>query len=422
MKTTPKLALLGGEPVRKKPIPYHAIIEEEEIHAVNEVLQNKKLSGFYLNFLGGEKVRQFEEAFANYHGIKNAISVNSGTAALHVALAALNIGPGDEVIVPAYTFTATASSVLMANAVPVFCDIDAKSYNINPSEIEKLITPSTKAIIAVHLLGNPAEMDAIMSIAKKHNLKVVEDCAQAPGAMYKNKLVGTIGHVGCFSFVETKNMVTGEGGMIITDDEKTAERCRLIRNHGESWMQGKPRPYLSNILGYNFRMTEIEAAIGIEQLKKLDRFNKARNEYTLGIANSLKKYKGLLLPHIEPYVKAVSHVLCLQYNQDVFGIPREKFIQAVNAEGISVSVGYPHPLYLNPLFKEKIVYGENGCPYTCKHYKGKVDYREGICPIAEEICKKAIWIRDARLPATVEDMKGIVKIFEKVIKNIDELK
>ena len=425
-KNKEKLAILGGEPIRKKPFPPYPVIGKEEIAAVNDVMKRGHLSSFAAStgpeFLGGRKVREFEENFAEYHGVDYAIAVNSATAGLHISLAAAGVGPGDEVIVPPYTFTSTATSVLMHNAIPVFVDIDPKTYCLDPAKVWDAITPSTKAIIPVHLLGHPAEMDSIMRIAKEHDLTVMEDCAQSPGAKYKGKLVGTIGDLSVFSFQETKNMMTGEGGMVITNDLLLAERCRMVRNHGEAVIEGKSRSYISNIIGWNYRMTEIEAAIGIEQLKQLNKFNEIRIRNSKFLSKKLSKIKGINIPHEAPNILHVYHVYGMRYNEEEMGISREIFVNALHAEGIPFGTGYPHPLYENPLFKEQIAYGDKGCPFTCKFYKGKVSYESGICPVAEDLCyKRALWLFNIRPPTTLKDMQGVVDAFIKIVENVDPL-
>ena len=247
-------------------------VGEEEIEAVAEVLR----SG---NYVSGQRVRKFEEAFAKYIGTEYAIAVNSGTAALHIALQALDIGPGDEVIVPPLTFFATVSSVLYVGAKPVFADIDLDDLCLSPESVAKNITPETKAIIPVHLFGNAAKLDQFMEICEKSGIALVEDCAQAHGTEYRGKKVGGFGKAGCFSFFATKHMTTGEGGMITTSDSKLAQKARIICNHG---MIGRDEHVL---LGFNNRMTEMEAAMGLVQLKKLDQLNTTRianSEYLLG--------------------------------------------------------------------------------------------------------------------------------------------
>ena len=194
------------------------MIEEEEINAAVEVLKSRRLSTFHSNFLGGDRIREFEEMFARHHGLRFAIACNSGTAALHMAMVAIGIGPGDEVIVPPYTFTATASAVLMAGGVPVFADVREPDFTLDPQAVDRAITPRTKALIPVHLFGAPAEMASLSDLARRHQLRIIEDCAQALGAQYRGRLVGTFSDLATYSFQETKNMTTGEGGMVLTDD------------------------------------------------------------------------------------------------------------------------------------------------------------------------------------------------------------
>lgn len=425
MSNKPKLAINGGKPIRDKPFDMSPIVGKEEIGAVIDVIKNKKFSTFHSNFLGGEKVREFENNFAKYNKCSHVISVNSGTAALHVALAALGIGPGDEVIVPAYTFTATASSVLMNNSIPVFADVNLNTFNIDSQDIERKITDKTKAIIPVHLLGNPADMKEIMEIAEKHNLKVIEDSAQAIGSKYKGKYTGTIGDCGTFSFQETKNMMTGEGGMILTKDSKIAEKCQLIRNHGEASvvLKNKPRSYITNILGWNYRMTELEAAIGVEQLKKLNNLNDVRVKNSKFLSKHLSELKGIMPQKIDSRNTFITHIHGMVFDKGEVGTDRKKFVDAIIAEGIPLSLGYPHPLYKNPLFINKIVYGSQGCPFNCKFYEKKIDYKKVSCPNTELLCnEKAIWITQIKAPSTLKDMEDIVSAFKKVYYNINELK
>ena len=420
-KNKNKLALFGGTPVRSQPFPGYPCFGQEEVDAVTEVVKSGKISMFDLDFLGGEKVRTFEDNFAQYHGVRYGISVNSGTAALHVALAALQIGPGDEVIVPPYTFTATASSVLMNNAVPVFVDVTPDTYNLNPEKIEEAISKRTRAIIPVHLFGHPAEMDAIMEIAEDHDLRVIEDCAQAPGAVYKERKIGTIGDLGAFSFQRTKNMTTGEGGMIITDDETFTHRCRLVRNHGEAFSMGQKREYLANVLGWNYRMTEMEAAIGIEQLKKLDTFNEVRIRNSRYLTEKLSGIDGITPASEASYVKHVYSTYVVRYDDKKTGIPKQQFIFALAAEGIPIWNGYPHPLYENPIFKEKIVHGSKGCPFNCNFYKGNIDYQRTRCLVTETLCNSLFGFSVIRPSAGIEDMDDIVTAVKKVLVHKDEL-
>ena len=238
---------------------------EEEEAAVKEVLKSGIIAS-------GPKTKLFEKEYAEYIGVKHAIAVTNGTVALDVALKSLGIGPRDEVITSAFSFIASANCILFQNAKPIFADIDPKTFNIDPFDVAEKITAKTKAIIPVHIFGQPARMDALKEIAEDNRIALVEDAAQAHGAEYKEKKVGSIGDLGCFSFYATKNMTSGEGGIIATTDSKLADRARLIINHGQS------KKYLHNILGYNYRMTEMCASIALVQLKKLDAFNTKRIE------------------------------------------------------------------------------------------------------------------------------------------------
>jgi dTDP-4-amino-4,6-dideoxygalactose transaminase len=420
------LAILGGKPVRTIPFPAYPVIGEEEKRAVMEVLDSGQLSTFSASrqgFLGGRKIQAFEAAFAAYHGVSHAIAVNSATSGLHAAVAACGIGPGDEVIVPPYTFTATATAVLHHNAIPVFVDVDPETFCLDPRSVEAAITPRTKAIIPVHLLGHPADMDRILAIARQHGVKVIEDCAQAPGARYKGRLVGTMGDCGVFSFQETKNMATGEGGMVITNDPGLAERARMVRNHGEAVIAGEARKYLTSTIGWNYRMTEIEAAIGLVQLAKLDRLNQARRDLAYSLLDRLPRHPGLKYPAEAAHIEHVYHVFGMTYDEAAVGLPRARFIEALAAEGVPVGPGYPRPLYHNPLFQDRMAYGTKGCPFTCHLYQGAVSYAKGLCPVAEDLCaRSALWTFVARPPATERDMKDIVAGFEKVLGSVSELK
>jgi len=413
MQKEKKLAILGGVPVRKKSFPLFPVLGQAEKKAVLRVLKKGRLSTFIASpgkyFLGGEKIREFENKFSKYHKIKYAVVFNSATAALHAAVVACGVKPLKEVIVTPYTFTSTATSVLMANAIPVFADISPETFNINPHEIEKNISPLTQAIIPVHLFGYPADMDEIMKIAKKYKLKVIEDCAQAPGAVYKKRLVGTIGDCGIFSFTENKNITSGEGGMLITNNIKIANIAQLMRNHGEAIVAGQPRTYRSTILGWNYRMTELDAAVGIEQFKKLDKFNNTRIKLVNYVSKKLSDIDGLSFPKVLKNMKHVYYVLPIKYNERKIGISRDLFIKALNAEGIPFGAGYVKPLYFTPIYHENR-------PIIYKFYKGKAKYNPGLCPIAEILHKKELILTMICRPtATLKDMDDVVRAVRKII-------
>jgi len=437
------LAISGGRPVRKKPFCSSVVIDEQERRLINQVLERKEFSRFmgspskdikelltmpsadaecckgqYFTFLGGQMVRKFEADFARKFRMPYAISLNSATSGLAAAFGALGIGPGDEVITTCLSFNATALSILAFNAIPVFVDVDEGTFCLDSHKIKSAITPKTKAILVVHLLGNAADMDTIMDIARTHNLKVVEDCAQAPGTKYKGKHVGTIGDIGVFSFQETKNITTGEGGMAITKDLLLAKKIRLIRNHGESipdetWGEND----LVNIVGMNFRMTELTAALGIAQLAKLDENNRLRRENADFLARELKGLPGLSVFDYDP--EAVPHIFAMLYDARETGVEREKILAALTAEGVPVGSGYLRPMYDNPIFMKKIAYGRDGCPWSCHLYNKRIEYKKGDCPVAERFLKERfIWFYHINRPNDICDMQDVVKAFKKVFNNV----
>jgi perosamine synthetase len=312
------------------------IIGEDEIRAVVAVLR----SGIIAQ---GRKVEEFEGAFAQFIGTKYAIAVNSGTAALHIALLVHGIGEGDEVITSPFTFIATANSILFTGAKPVFVDIEEDSFNIAPNSIDEKITPRTKAIMPVHLYGQPCDMKRIMRVAQEHGLIVIEDACQAHGAEYEGKKVGSFG-TGCFSFYPTKNMTTSEGGMITTNGKDIAEKARMIRSHGQR------QRYFHEILGYNYRMTDIAAAIGLCQLVKLEEFSSKRIENAKFLTKELSGIKGLIPPSIKSNKQHVFHQYTVRITQD-FGIPRDELRQKLTDKGVGTEIYYPLPIHKQTLYQ-----------------------------------------------------------------------
>ena len=422
-----KLAILGGEKVRNKPFVNYAIIGEEEKQRVSEVLEGGMLSGFIARagetFLGGKQLKELESLARDYFKIKHAVAVNSATAALHAAVAACGIGPGDEVIVTPYTMCSSATSIIMSNAIPVFADIEEDTFCIDPKEIEARITPQTKAIIVVHLFGYAAKMDEIMAIASKHKLKVIEDCAQSPGTIYKGKKAGTIGDIGILSLNQHKTITSGEGGIAITDDPDLALRMQLIRNHGEVITADMKVDDVTNIVGFNYRMTELEAAVSVGQFKRLD----SLNDYRIGLAEYLTKqlsdFDGLILPKKTEASDHVYFMYPLKFKEEVIGVKRDKFVKALQAEGIPCGIGYIKPIYLEPLYQKRTAYGRQGCPFSCSFYQGKADYSKGICPVTEKMYEKELFLMPVcRHPHTKEDIDDVVAAFKKVFANLEELK
>ncbi|MFX0184468.1 MAG: DegT/DnrJ/EryC1/StrS family aminotransferase [Candidatus Hodarchaeota archaeon] len=398
--------------------PMDRKVDQEEILAVKRVMKNKRLT-----FMSGTEIEDFENVFANYMGSKFAIAVSSGTAALHVSLAAAGIGAGDEVLVPPYSFVATATSVLHQNAIPIFVDIDPISFCIDPTDLPNKITNRTKAIIPVHLFGHPADMDPILEFAESNNLIVIEDACQSHGAEYKGRKVGTIGKFGCFSLFESKNMMTGEGGMIITDDEEFANQCRLVRHHGESaW-------YIYERLGYNYRMTTMQAAIGIEQLKKLKYMNEGRIKNSLYLNSLLVDIPGIILPQIPDYGTHVFHAYVIKVDPIIIGMNGKELAERLNRDFQITQLIYPSGLYTSQLFQEQKGYGERRCPFTCPFFEKEVKYENIQCPntdlIAENIIGLPNWhqlsyielsLVAARILQEMEQILGInLKIEDRVI-------
>jgi dTDP-4-amino-4,6-dideoxygalactose transaminase len=353
------------------------------------------------------------------------MTVNSATAGLHAALAAIDVGPGDEVIVPPYTMSASASAILMHNAIPVFADIQEDIFTLDPASIKKAISSRTKAILVVHLFGHPADMTPIMKLAKQHKLRVIEDCAQAPGAIYHGKYVGTIGDMGIFSFNQHKTITTGEGGVVVTNDDELALRVRLVRNHGEVIVKNLPPRQITGILGWNYRMTELEAAVGIAQFRKLDKLTDHRIALANYLTTELKKLNlpGLILPKTDRDCKHVYFVYPIKYIEKEIGIPRNLFVKALNAEGIPFGAGYVQPIYLEPMYQKQICYGDLGCPFKCPLYKGKTDYRKGINPICERMHFEELFSTAlCRYPLTKKDIDDVISGIKKVYENRKELK
>ena len=319
------------------------IIGEEEINNVVEVLKSGMIAQ-------GPKVEEFEKKFAEWVGADYGIAVNSGTAALHVALLSCGVGAGDEVITSPFTFIASGNSILYTGAKPVFADIDLKTYTINPDSIEKLITENTKAILPVQLYGQSANMDRINEIAERYGLAVVEDAAQAHGATCNGQKVGSIGDMACFSFYPTKNMTTSEGGIITTNDEDLADNAKIFRAHGASVR------YHHSEIGYNFRMTDISAAIGLAQLNKIDGFNSKRIENAEYLNEGLKDVDGIVTPYCAYGSKHVYH----QYTIRVEKGNRDDWVKIINECGVGTGIHYPIPLYNQPVYKSLGIKGN--CP------------------------------------------------------------
>jgi len=421
-----KLAIHGGKPVRTKPFPIYVTIGKEEKKAVAKVMDSGVLSKYLgtwsSDFFGGPQVQQLEQDWCAYFGVKYAVSVNSATSGLYAAVGAAGVGPGDEVVVSPYTMTASATCVLVFNAIPVFADIDPHTFCITADSIRKVLTPRTRAIVVVDIFGHPAAMKEIMTLAKQHNLVVIEDAAQAPGATYHGKYAGTLAHMGVFSLNYHKTIHTGEGGVVVTNRADFAERLQLIRNHGEVVVKKKRVKDIAGLIGFNFRMTEIEAAIGREQLKKLEQFVMKRVRAADYLNGALKDLSGISLPVVRKDIRHGYYVYAMRYNSSITGVRRNRFVAALRAEGIPVGEGYVEPIYLEPIYQQRIAYGRKGCPFTCSFYVGNIKYCRGICPVAERMYyKELITTSVCHSCADKEDLNDVATAFHKVIDSMDEL-
>ncbi|GAB6944836.1 DegT/DnrJ/EryC1/StrS family aminotransferase [Vulcanisaeta sp. JCM 14467] len=396
-------AIEGGKPIRSTPLRFRPWITDEDINLVVDVLRSGQLSA-----IGGKWNALLEQELTKYLGVKYAITVSNGTTALHVALKAIGVGPGDEVITTPFTFAASATTILHANAIPIFADIDRETLNIDPASIEDVITDRTKAVIVVHLAGYPAEMDEIMKIANERGLYVIEDTAQALGAIYRGRMVGSIGHVGTLSFYPTKTITTGEGGAVVTSDADIANRARLLRSHGET---GK---YYYELLGYNYRMTEFQAALGYSQLRRIEEIIRRKETFAKVLMEELRDVENDLIqfPRPKPYIRHAWHLFQIILNLEKLRVGRDRVVEALRAEGIeAVTVAYPIPLHKEPIITNTMGHGK-GCPWTCPYYGRKVTYKP--LPNAEWVAERVVTILIGPL-YTTEDAVDTANAIKKVL-------
>jgi perosamine synthetase len=322
-------------------------IGREEAEAVARVIRSGMIAQ-------GEVTAEFERAFASYIGVPHAVAASNGTTALHAALLAAGIGPGDEVIVPSFTFIATATSVSMCGARPVFADVDDRFFCLDPASAEALVTERTRAVLGVHLFGQPFDIPALSALCREHGLLLIEDACQAHGSTWRGRKLGSFGDLACFSFYATKNMTTGEGGMVTTADPELAARVRLLINHGQK------EKYLHASLGYNYRMTDMGAAMGLVQLGKLDGMNVRRRANARYLDGCLR-YPGLAIPAVRPDSTHVYHQYVVKVEEGA-RLPRDGFMQALGTRGIGTAVHYPRPVHDQPLYRGR--QGQDPCPLS----------------------------------------------------------
>jgi len=378
-----KLAIEGGEPIRQKPFPTIADssgrdIGDEELELLTQVIRSGSL-----NRNGGTMVVKFEEEFASFYSRKYAIASTSGTAAIHIALGSLDLNPGDEVITGPITDIGTINPILFQNAIPIFADLDLRTYNMDPDSIEERITDRTKAILVVHLFGNPSDMNPIMKIAKEYNLYVIEDSCQAYLAEYKGKMVGTIGDIGCFSLQQSKHMTAGDGGITILDDDKLGQRAILFSDKAWPRAEGRVHPFLAP----NYRMTELQGAVALAQLRKVKGVVERRRKAAASLTKRIKDIPGIITPYVAEDTKHSYWLYPLRIEEDVLGVSRDEFAKALNEEGIPGGSYIANPVYMYEFLVKKRTYGDSGCPFNCPLYGREINYEEGMCPNSEAILK-----------------------------------
>ena len=404
------LAMLGGEPVKTRPFPPWPQYDEREEKALLEVLH----SGVWWR-TPGTKTLEFEQKFAAYHQAKHGIACTNGTAALEMVIAGLGIGLGDEVIVPDFTFVASASAVLFAGAMPVFVDIDPDTFAIDPNQIEAALTPRTKAVIAVHLGGHPADLDRLQEICRIHNLHLIEDCAHAHGSEWKGRKVGTFGSAGTFSFQASKLLTAGEGGIVITEDDNLEVRFRATHDCGRmpgQWF------YSHYIYGSNYRLSEWQGAILTQQLSRLDEQQAVRQENAALLDRLLPEIGGIRPQALDPRVTCNGrYCYIFHYEPEAFaGLSAERFIQALNAEGIPTQASYPpvHQLdvFQNNEFRRRL---------APEHARDPFEFLKGEYPVTQEAAANTVWLVHACLLGDERDTLEIVESIKKIQRHAKEL-
>ncbi len=429
------LAINGGEPTRKKPWKDNFTFDLRENLAAFRAISSGYLSLFEgspnpdppFSFDGGPEVQGLENEWSDFYKIKYCVSVNSATSGLFAAIGALGIGFGDEVIVSPYTMTACAMAPMIYGGIPVFADVDKNTGCLDPNSIISKISERTKAIIVVHQFGFPANMIKIMDIAKKYDLRVIEDCAQAHGGIYNNQFVGTFGDIGVFSLNVNKTIQCGEGGICVTKSSDLDYKLRLIRNHGEAVISESDSSKFVNIAGFNYRMTEVTAAIAREQLKKLNFFNEKRLDLVDYFKEKLKRF-DFLIPFEGPSVskdnlsnksiKSVYYIFPIKYLQKEINISRQEFINLIKAEGILFYEGYVKPLYLQSVYQKKSLF-KFGYPFSAKeNIDSNQNYNKGICPTAERLhFHETLVSEHIRLPHRKKDIDDIINAIQKIYSN-----
>jgi len=421
--TENKLAIFGGEPRFSGTCHAYNSIGSEEIDAVVRVMRSGCLSGYYGSwsdeFFGGPVVQAFEAAWAKRFKCRHAVAVNSNTSGLIAALGAVGISPGDEVIVPPMTMAATVMAPLVYGGIPVFVDMDPVTCCLDPDLVRKNITSKTRAILVVNLFGHIAHLEELRAIADQHGVFLIEDNAQAPLGTENGRYAGTIGHIGVFSLNYHKHIHTGEGGVCTTDNEDLSLRMQLIRNHAESCVEGAGMENLVNMVGFNMRITELCAAVGLEQLKKIDYHVGIREHIAQRLNEGLAGLVGITPPVQRASTRPVYYMYQIRFDRDAVGVSRETFAKALAAEGFPTFLGYLRPLYMLPVFQKRVAIGREGWPFTLTERV----YRMGLCPVAERLHEKElVGFDNCCLKITDFDLDGLIAAFRKVHASRGQLK
>lgn len=406
------LAILGGKPVRRGHFSSWPIIAENDEKGWLEVLRKKK----WCRVNQGDEANRFEETWARLMGAKHCVAVANGTSALITSLAALGIGPGDEVLVPPYTFVATINAVLVHHALPVFVDTDPETFQVDARLLESSITERTACILPVHIGGSAADMDAILAVAARHKLPVVEDACQAALGEWKGRKLSTLGDLGCFSFQVSKNLCSGEGGAILTGDDRLALECRSFQNNGRASASGVD--YMRN--GANLRMTEFQAALLMTQLTRLEEQSRRREQNAAYLTVLLREIPGIAPARMyDGCTRNAYHLYMFRYDPAAFeGLPRSKFIRAMGAEGIPCSSGYS-PMYREPFLKNTLESRPFRAVYSPKRI---ADYFERIhCPANDRLCEQGVWLYQTMFLGPRSDMDQIADAVRKIHKQAGKL-
>jgi perosamine synthetase len=425
MSTTTLPAILGGTPARTNPYPPTNTMGPEEKRLAMEVLESGVLSAFIAHdgpaFGGGPMVHAVEDEFCARFGSRYAVSMNSAASGIHAAVAAALCGLGDEVIIPPYTMSTTATSVACTNATPVFADVRPDTFCIDVEDVKRKLSPRTKAIIAVNLFGGPAPLLELRKLADERGLVLIEDNAQAPGATVAGKCAGTVGHIGIFSLNCHKTIQSGEGGIVVTDDEILADRLRLFRNHGEvvQALRGTTLPGFEGLLGYNYRLTELQAAIALAQVRRLDELTDGRIEMANEITRGLRGVPGITAPAVASDVKHVYYQYAMKVDAAELGLSRTQLKAALDAEGVQTGAGYVRPIYLYPMYRENVRQQRSGYGAGIWHPAegSNITYDEGSCPVTErlhfhELLCTSICRADLGRDEALEFVRAVTKVVE----------